>query len=130
VTGTDEAAAAADRVVVEFPSEDGYRAVGRLVLGGLASRFQLPVDRVEELLLALESVLVDHGPQASVRLEAAAAPDGLRVRLGPFSSRRLDDPAVSRVLTRLVDDVTEESDADGATWVELGVEATWLQAGR
>ena len=42
----------ADTVLVEFPATEGYRSVGRLVLGGLASRFELPVDRVEDLLLA------------------------------------------------------------------------------
>ena len=59
---SDPAASATptDTVLVEFPATEGYRGVGRLVLGGLASRFELPVDRVEDLLLAVESLLA-HG---------------------------------------------------------------------
>jgi hypothetical protein len=117
-------AGAADRVVVELPSGDGYRAVGRLVLGGLASRFELPVDRVEELLLALESLLVQESAADTVTMEMAAAEDALRVRVGPFAEPRLGDPALTRVLSRLVDDVGEIVDA--GTWVELGVTARWV----
>jgi hypothetical protein len=120
---------AEDRVVVEFPAGEAFRPVGRYVLGGLASRFQLPVDRVEELLLALESTLFDQVATDRVRIEAAAVPDGLRVRLGPFAATRLHDPAVARVLERLVDRVGESGDADG-TWIELAVAAPWLGSGR
>ena len=56
----------ADRTTVEFPVADGYRSVGRLVLGGVAARFELPIDRVDDLLLAVESLLSrpgrDSGP--------------------------------------------------------------------
>jgi hypothetical protein len=113
-----------DRVVVELPPGDGYRAVGRLVLGGLASRFELPVDRVEELLLALESVLVQGSAEDAVTLEMAAAEDALRIRVGPFTQPRLADPGVTRVLSRLVDEVGEVD--DGGVWVELGVTAHWV----
>jgi hypothetical protein len=63
-----------DSIVVEFPAGDGYRSVGRLVLGGLVSRFELPVDRVEDLLLAVESLLQQRLAAETVRLEATAAP--------------------------------------------------------
>jgi hypothetical protein len=116
-----------DRIVVEFPAT-GYRSVGRLVLGGLAARFELPVDRVEELLLALESLLFDDVAGSTVTLEAAAAPDGLRVRVGPFSGPRLADPAVARVLGRLVDEAADGGHTDAGTWVELAVSASWLHA--
>ena len=57
VSETGSRRAPTDSIVVEFPATEGYRSVGRLVLGGLASRFELPVDRVEDLLLAVESLL-------------------------------------------------------------------------
>ena len=62
-----------DRVVVEFPATAGYRGVGRLVLGGLSSRLDLPVDRVEELLLALESLITQELAADTVTMEAVAA---------------------------------------------------------
>src|SRR5262249_22755584 len=65
--------ATVDRIVVEFPATDGYRAVGRLVLGGLVSRFELPLDRVEDLLLAVESLLVQPHAGETTSLEASAA---------------------------------------------------------
>jgi hypothetical protein len=119
--------ATTDRIVVEFPATGGYRSVGRLVLGGLLSRFDLPVDRVEDLLLALESLLVQELAADSVALEAAAAADGLELRLGPFAASRLADPAIARVLTRLVDDVTEETAGGSGTRVVLRVSADRLR---
>jgi hypothetical protein len=116
-----------DRIVVEFPAAAGYRSVGRLVLGGLVSRFELPVDRVEDLLLALESLLVQKLDGDKVTLEACAGADGLELRLGRFATSQLADPAVARVLTRLVDEVTEDGDPDGdGIRVELHVSAARL----
>ena len=116
------AAEPVDRVLVEFPATAGYRGVGRLVLGGLSSRFDLPVDRVDDLLLALESLITQELAGDAVTMEATAAPEGLRARVGPFASSQVDDPAVARVLAPLVDDVSEQGEPDGF-WVELGVSA-------
>jgi hypothetical protein len=109
-----------DRVVVEFPAAAGYRGVGRLVLGGLSSRLELPIDRVEELLLALESLITQELAGDTVTMEAAAGASELRARVGPFTSSQLADESVARVLRPLVDTVSEE-DAAGGFWVELGV---------
>jgi hypothetical protein len=117
-----ELAASVDRVLVEFPATAGYRGVGRLVLGGLSSRFDLPVDRVDDLLLALESLITQELAADAVTMEATAGPDGLRARVGPFTSSQIADAPVARVLAPLVDDVSEQSEPDGF-WVELGVSA-------
>jgi hypothetical protein len=90
------------------------------VLGGLSSRFEFPVDRVEELLLALESLITQELASDSVTMEVFAAPSGLRARVGPFASSQLEDESVARVLRPLVDDVTEQ-DGPGGYWVELAV---------
>jgi hypothetical protein len=111
-----------DRVVVEFPAIAGYRGVGRLVLGGLSARFDLPVDRVDDLLLAMESLIMQELAADAVTMEATAAPEGLRARVGPFRSSQVDDAAVARVLSQLVDEVSEQTEPDGF-WVELGVSA-------
>lgn len=111
-----------DRVVVEFPAAPGYRGVGRLVLGGLSSRFELPVDRVEELLLALESLITQELATDTVTMETAAGTSALRTRVGPFSRSQLADESVARVLRTLVDDVAEQ-EGPGGYWVELAVSA-------
>jgi hypothetical protein len=109
-------------VVVEFPAAAGYRGVGRLVLGGLASRFELPVDRVEELLLALESLITQELAGDTVTMEAAAGTSALHTRVGPFATSQLEDESVARVLRPLVDEVAEARATDGY-WVELSVSA-------
>ena len=106
----------ADTITVEFPAREGYRTVGRLVLGGLASRFELPVDRVNDLLLAVESLLLHGIAGESVVLEIEARRDELRVRVGPIEGPGLSDPAVARVVRPLVDAASE---ADGGGFVEL-----------
>jgi hypothetical protein len=124
VSSSAGATASADSVLVEFPATEGYRSVGRLVLGGLASRFELPVDRVEDLLLAVESLLLHGVAGDTVRLEVEADDDGLRVRLGPFADGAVGDPAVARVVSRLVDDAAEVTSENGdGAFAELLVSA-------
>ncbi len=113
----------ADRTTVEFPASAGYRSVGRLVLGGVAARVELPIDRVDDLLLAVDSLLLQQPAGDTVRLEAEATATGLRVRVGGFKQGQADEPGVRRVLARLVDEVREERDGDGAI-VELVVSTT------
>jgi hypothetical protein len=127
VSATGESAAL-DRTAVEFPSRPGFRSVGRLVLGGVAARFELPIDRVDDLLLAVESLLMQETVGETVRLEAQATPSGLVVRLGTFSPGRLEDPALLRVLTRLVDTVEERVDGDAAS-IDLAVTAAYRGEG-
>ena len=118
----------ADRTVVEFPSADGFRGVGRLVLGGVAARFELPIDRVDDLLLAVDSVLLQGAVADRVRVEADASPTGLVVRLSPFQPGRLDDAALARVLARLVDAVDEHPDGETSA-IELVVSASYRTGG-
>ena len=113
-----------DTVLVEFPATEGYRTVGRLVLGGLASRFELPVDRVEDMLLAVESLLAHGVDGETVTLTVEAGEDALRVRLGPLADGGVGDPAVARVLRQLVDEATDvTADDDRAAFAELVVAA-------
>ena len=124
MSGSPATSTAPDNVVVEFPATEGYRSVGRLVLGGLASRFQLPVERVEDLLLAVESALLTGVAGPTVTLDVEAGEEGLRVRLGPLDGRGVADPAVERVLARLVDEARDVGSRTGdGAFVELFVSA-------
>ena len=119
----------ADRTTIEFPARGGYRSVGRLVLGGIASRFELPIDRVDDLLLAAESLLLQEPAGDTIRVEAEATASGLSVRVGPFAPGRLSDPGLRRVLDRLVDEIVEHDDPGGVS-VELVVTAAYRAAAR
>jgi hypothetical protein len=120
VTGATAPPGAADTIRLELPAAEGYRSVARLVLGGLASRFELPVDRVDDLVLAVESLLLPGVVGETVVLAIEAGPDELRVRVGPIDGPGLSDAAVARVVTRLVDAAREvDAGTDGGAVVEL-----------
>ena len=123
MSGATVDAAAADTVVVEFPSAEGFRGVGRLVLGGIASRFDLPVDRVEDMLLAVESLLLHGVHGETVTLEVEADDDGLAVRVGPLAEGGITDPSVARIVTRLVDAAMELPSDERGAFAELVVAA-------
>ena len=119
-----------DTVRVEFPATEGYRSVGRLVLGGLASRFELPVDRLEDLLLAVESLLMRGVEGTMVTLEVEADDSGFRVRVGPFATASASDPLFVRILPRLVDEAAyTPAESSGASYAELLVSAARQQPG-
>jgi hypothetical protein len=111
--------------VIELPSRGGYGDVAVLVIGGVAGRFELPVDRVDDLLLAVDSVLMQDVVADRVRIDAEATATTLAVRIGPFLPGRLDDAGLRRVLVRLVDSVVEvpAHDHDGAA-IELRTTVT------
>ncbi len=46
-----------DTVVLTFPRMPKYYTVARLVLGGMAAPFQVPIDTIDDLQLALSTVL-------------------------------------------------------------------------
>jgi hypothetical protein len=110
-----------DRIVLAIPTNDRFRSVATLVLGGIGSRSELPFERTDDLQLAVLSAL-DATDAAMVTIEVDADERGLRLALGPVRRGTGDDNGLARVLSRLVDDVAHES-RDGADWITLGVSA-------
>lgn len=108
----------ADSVAVEYPRSGSFAVVGRLVVGGLASRFELPVDRVDDLLIATESLCAGAFAADAVTLEADVEPGALALRIGPFSGDPLADPGIARVIRPLVDEA-DSSARDSGYWVQL-----------
>lgn len=104
-------------IVLDWPNDPDLRQVGALVLGGAAARTEAPIDRVEEIGFALDSLALSiSGPRA--RLEISTSDELLRVSIGPFAADPLLDEDVGRVIHPLVDDATAE-DREGAAWVSL-----------
>jgi hypothetical protein len=112
------------RTTIEIPSGRAWADTAILVIGGVAARFELPVDRVDDLLLAVDSLLMQETVGDTVQIETDATPATLVVRVGPFPSGRLDDGGLRRVLSRLVDGVAElPLGPEGRSSIQLQVTA-------
>lgn len=83
------------------------------MLGGVAARLDVPVDRVEELGLALDSL--SRAPVADKRLhlQVDVVGDRLCLTVGPFAADPLADPAIRRVVAPLVDEVDSRATSEG-----------------
>jgi hypothetical protein len=116
-------------IKLTIPHEPPYHGVARLVVGGLAARLEVSYEQLEDLQLALASVLEEGGyvrdSQVSVELEIQDG--GLSMLVGPLDGRRLradleDDSeeriALGRLLRTLVEGVGVEGRPDGE-WLRL-----------
>jgi hypothetical protein len=108
-----------DRIVVTFPTDPGFRSVATLVLGGVGSRLDLPYDRMDDPQLAVLSALdMVEAPEA--RMEVDADDTWLRLAIGPVRVDRHEEERLRFLLSRLVDDVGQES-RDGRRWLTLAL---------
>jgi hypothetical protein len=103
-----------DEITLTIPRQPGFEGVAHLVLSGLAVRLNLTIENLEDMQLALETLLdtSDHGDDLTV---AMRIDDGeLRTVVGPLPARLLNaieadvgdgDIGLRRVLESTVDDV-------------------------
>jgi len=108
-----------DTIVLTLPVETRFRSVATLVLGGIGTRFDLPYERVDDLQLAVLSVL-EAGGDGRVTLEVEGESGGLAVAIGPLVAGTGSDQALTRVLDPLVDAV-EPGERDGVEWLTLRI---------
>jgi anti-sigma regulatory factor (Ser/Thr protein kinase) len=106
-----------DTIVLTMPTSPRLRGVATLVLGGIGSRLDLPYEKMDDLQLAVLSVLAATDGD-TVTIEVTADDDLVAVGIGPLSDGSSDDGALTRVLERLVDTV-EAADRDGGEWLML-----------
>jgi hypothetical protein len=122
-------APSADAITLSIPHAKPYHGVARLVVGGLAARLELSYEHLEDLQLALESVLERDGyiagEEVSVRL--VVGEDSVIMTIGPLDPFELradlerdsdESISLSRLLSALVEEVTLE-DVDGSHWLRL-----------
>ena len=106
-----------DRITLSIPADGRYRAVSTLVLGGLGTRLDFSYERMDDLQLAILSLLdAVEGDEASVDVDAAE--DGLAVTVGPLRAGSAEDSALERVVSRLVDEMISAS-RDGEEWITV-----------
>jgi hypothetical protein len=116
-----------DEIALTIPADEAFNGVAHLVLGGLAMRFDLTFETLEDLELALDALLDrrdagDGDTTVRVRVEEQE----VRTVVGPFRADvrdELDREAAGALgLRRILETVTDGiavSEADGAQWVEL-----------
>lgn len=115
-----------DEIVIDIPRERPFSAVADLVLGGVAARHEMTLDVLDDLQLALASLL-DHGDDdGQIQVVLRVAPDAIEASVGPVgdaTASELGQPADDRLgLRRLLDTVVDEvsvSEHEGGSWVSL-----------
>lgn len=108
-----------DEITLTIPREPGFEGVAHLVLSGLAVRLNLTIENLEDLQIALETLLdtSDSGDDLTVAMRIE---DGeLRAVVGPLTTRLLNaieadagdgEIGPRRVLETTVDDVFVDGD--------------------
>jgi hypothetical protein len=95
---------ASDRIVLTLPGTTRLRGVATMVLGGVGSRLDLPYEKVDDLQLAVLSVLAASDLE-TVTIDVEVHDDCVDVTVGPLSEGEAADEGLRRVLERLVDGV-------------------------
>ncbi|HEU5361773.1 MAG TPA: hypothetical protein VFU56_00470 [Gaiellaceae bacterium] len=113
----------ADEITLTIPRERDFHRVAHLVLGGLAVRLDLTIENLEDLQLALDTVLDRTDPAVGEVTVRMSLHDGeLQTVVGPLTRRLLDEIeseaddglGIRRVLESTVEDVHVDGD-----WVRL-----------
>jgi hypothetical protein len=111
-----------DHISLRVPADPAFHGTLRLVVGGVGSRLRLPYEQVNELQLAVETLVTNRaaaGAELVLEMELDGAAAALLV--GPFAPAA--DAGGQRVLERLVRTARVVDREDGCEWVELEVGA-------
>ena len=116
-----------DEFTIQIPRERDFSAVADLVVGGIAARHDVTLDVLDDLQLALDSLLGhDEADEREVGIVLRFAGDTIEASVGPLAQRTAaalaeeagDGIGLRRLLETTMDSV-ELSERDGAAWVEL-----------
>ena len=116
-----------DTVEITIPRERDFSIVAELVVGGIAARHDVTLETLDDLQLALASLLEhDDADDGEVSVLLRVSGDAIDVSVGPVGERTVtelesdagDGVGLRRLLDTTVDNATL-SDRDGGTWVDL-----------
>ena len=108
-----------DTILLTIPTSSAYRGVPSLVLGGVGSRLDLPFERMDDLQLAVLSML-DASSGGETSVEIVADDGAVGVSVGPLHSDAGTDKGLDLVLRRLTDGV-EPQNRGGEVWLRVSV---------
>jgi anti-sigma regulatory factor (Ser/Thr protein kinase) len=116
------------RIVLTIPREREFSAVADLVLAGLASRLDLTLETIDDLQLALESLLEREEGEGEITVSLTVVDGAIEASVGPFDRDDIEAelaaagaaPGIGlrRLLDTTVDDV-RLAEREGSCWVEL-----------
>jgi hypothetical protein len=116
-----------DEFTIQIPRERPFSAVADLVVGGIAARHDVTLDVLDDLQLALDSLLEhDDADDGEVAIVLRVAGDTIEASVGPLAPATAaaleeetgDGLGLRRLLEATMDGVTL-SERDGGAWVEL-----------
>jgi hypothetical protein len=111
----------ADEVTLTLPREPEFQRVAHLVLGGLAVRLNLTIENLEDMEIALDSLLdrEDGNGDAShaITVRMSSTDSSLVTVVGPFGRELLDeidrDAGDELGLRRVLESTVDEIEVDG-----------------
>jgi hypothetical protein len=106
-----------EAIALTVPSGRRFESVVSLVLGGIGSRLDLPVARIDDLQMAVTN-LAGSAAGSELQLEVVVHDDRLLLRVGPLESGAAVDPARRQLVDPLVDGA-KPLEREGLEWLEL-----------
>ena len=108
----------ADEITLTIPRDPEFHRVAHLVLGGLAVRLDLTIENLEDLEIALDSILDRTDPLAGEITIRMSLGDGtLEAVIGPLTRRLLgeieQEPDSALGLRRVLESTVEEIHVEG-----------------
>ena len=112
--------------MIRIPRGRQFTTVAGLVVGGIAARHDLTLDALDDLQLALDSLLEQGGADGDVTIEIGVDDRTIRAAVGPLAAVTAGELEVEageslglrRLLDTVVDDVALR-EREGGAWVEL-----------
>lgn len=117
-------------ITLSLPPDRRFATVARIVVGGLAARLDLPFEALDDVQLAVESVLAEEALLAhageQVTLEVSVASDQLALSFGPVDPDRAPQMLTAadqgfglRTILAAVVDGVRLDERDGSSWIVL-----------
>jgi hypothetical protein len=113
-----------DEIILTIPSDQSFREVAHLVLGGFAARLDLTFEGIDDLETALDAVLEQSSADGEVTVRLRLEDGSIRAAVGPFAGDQLRaelerDPGEAVTLRRILDTVVDRYELDPDGWLEL-----------
>jgi hypothetical protein len=116
-----------DTVEITIPREPDFSIVAELVIGGIAARHDVTLEALDDLQLALGSLLEhDDADDGEISVLLRVGENAIDVSVGPVGERTVaeleGDAGEALGLRRLLDTTVDDAtlrERDGGTWVDL-----------
>jgi hypothetical protein len=116
-----------DTVEITIPRERDFSIVAELVIGGIAARHDVTLEALDDLQLALGSLLEHEDGDGEVSVLLRVGDGSIAVSVGPVGERTIAElereAGETLGLRRLLDstvDYATVSTRNGGAWVDLG----------